>query len=97
MACLLGSLKVAPEAAGRVKTRMLRGRCLGRLGLSRHRLDAAAETHSSTWSNVGGCGGHALTGKSSRAGDPWGDFVFNVVALAVAEETSAEFHAKSLA
>eukprot|EP00974_Lingulodinium_polyedra_P022752 2198831-Lingulodinium_polyedra.AAC.1 len=67
---------------------MVSGHCMMRLDLSQHRLDMAAEMHQSTWFDVDGCPGQAFTSKGSRAGDPWGGFVFNVVALVIAEETS---------
>eukprot|EP00974_Lingulodinium_polyedra_P096810 9382415-Lingulodinium_polyedra.AAC.1 len=57
----------------------------------------AAEMHQSTWFDVVGCEGQALAGKGPRAGDPWGDFVFNAVALVVAEETSTLLHQRGLA
>eukprot|EP00974_Lingulodinium_polyedra_P105151 10181549-Lingulodinium_polyedra.AAC.1 len=79
---VMASLGFPPATLQKVRDKMHGESCLAALGLSRYRLEMAAEMHTSTWFDVDGCAGHALTARGSRAGDPWGDFLFNVVALA---------------
>eukprot|EP00974_Lingulodinium_polyedra_P031635 3046005-Lingulodinium_polyedra.AAC.1 len=57
----------------------------------------AVEMHKATWFSVPGTADLAETTTGSRPGDPWADFVYNIVAQELAQQTSELLQAEGLA
>jgi len=89
---ICGAVGLPEEATRRVWQRLTQPPAIAKLQLEEHLQAMISEAHRGVWFRYRGTGRSAtLTGRGSRPGDPWGDYLYNLLMVEVLEEVSAAY------